>query len=96
MDLTMEIDKIIASRKQLTVNSEKLVVNSQLTTKLLTDKEIAYCLNNVTDLMNPGWEPWYRLRLYKLGVSEFMERAEKSRKYGRDKRKYFSNLLKRY
>lgn len=84
-------------RKQLTVNSQQLEVNSKLSvdSKLLTDKEIEYCLEKTKDLINAKYEAWYRLRLYRLGVSEYMERAEKARKFGKNPTNYFSYILKR-
>lgn len=95
MDLTMHIREELERRKQLTVNSELLVVSSKLSVdKLLTDKEIDFCLAQTLDLQNPKFKAWYRLRLYKLGVSEYMERAEKARKYGKQPQAYFSKLLK--
>ena len=91
------VANLLASRKQLTVNSKLLSVNSKLSVdnKLLTDKEVNFCLEETADLINTEYEAWYRLRLYKLGVAEYMTRAEKARKFGKNPQKYFSSILKR-
>lgn len=96
MTLTMQIDEILAQR-QLTANSKQLSVNSKLSVdKLLTDKEIDYCLKETADLINPKFNNWYIKCLFKLGVSGYMERAEKARKFGNNPQVYFSALLKKY
>lgn len=93
----MQIEQILAERKR-SVDSKLLVVNSNLSTdssKLITDVEIDFCLEQTNDLVNEQFRSWYILRMMKLGCAEYMERADKARKYGKDPKKYFSSILKR-
>lgn len=86
-------------------NCKKPVVNSQLINcKLLSDEEINKILGSVDDLIhdniqptlkNPtGFREWYIGRLFAIGPSEFIARADRTRKFGKwNKPAYFATLI---
>lgn len=97
--LMKNLDEIISSR-QLTTDICQLTDNNlQLTTnhsgKLLTEKEVESILEIASGLISPQFREWHIGRIYKLGPTEYLSRYDKAMKFGTDKPKYFSAILKK-
>jgi hypothetical protein len=87
-ELTLEclmegIAQILADRTQLTT----------VKSKLLSDEEIDSILELANDLITPSFRAWHIGRLFALGPDEYLARADKARKYGKNQPAYFSKLL---
>lgn len=89
----MQIDQILAAR-QYTVNSKTVNSKQSVYSKLLTDKEIQTVIEQVSDLINPEYRAWHIKRMLQLKPDEYLARADRARKFGKDKRAYFTSLLK--
>jgi hypothetical protein len=51
-------------------------------------------IESYSDIIDPQYRLWFIKRLKQLGKQEFIERAEKAKKYGNNPQKLFVSLLK--
>lgn len=96
----MESLKTVITNRQLTndnchMTSNNLHLTTDNSQKLLTDKQVESILELAKDLIDPQFREWHISRLYKLGGTEYLNRYDRAKKYGKNKPKYFSAILKR-
>jgi hypothetical protein len=51
-------------------------------------------IESVEDLVDPEYKLWFITRLRVVGKSNFLESAERARKYGKNPKKLFSHLIR--
>ena len=54
-----------------------------------------HLFEQLTDLVNQDFKAWYCKMFYKLGVEQVLRLTSIARQDGKDKRKYFSHLLRK-
>ena len=59
----------------------------------IDSREIDAILNSYPELIKPEYRGWFVKRLKAIGKDDFVDKAEKSLKYGRNPTWYFISLL---
>lgn len=80
------------------INKVNTTVTTVTTEKIkLTKQEVLGCdiaLSQYADLMSPNFYAWYCKIFYQIGRERFHILASTARAEGKDKKRYFSSLLK--
>jgi len=84
--MSTQISQLVSTDKREFISTDTTGINCYDNDKLF---EI------LSDLVNPQFRAWYCKRFYALGKDEVLKRASIARADGKDKRKYFSVLLKK-
>lgn len=72
------------------INKTSIAIDGKLTTK-----QEDTILESVSDLVLIAYKSWFILRLREVGPAKFMAAADKARKFGRDKPRYFAALVRK-
>ena len=60
----------------------------------LTSSEEDLIVSHYSDIIDPDYRVWFIKRLRVIGKPKFVKYGDMARKYGRNKQKYFTSLVK--
>ena len=60
----------------------------------LTSKEEDFIVEHYSDLIDGNYRKWFIKRLRCIGKQKFVQSGDMARKYGKDKQRYFTSLVR--
>lgn len=89
----MQVDEILKQR-QLSTDNRQLKVNLSSTDN--SQMTIDRVLDSFPELVTEDFRAWHAKQVSRLGVTKYVELAERAKKYGSSPAKLFSSMLKKY